>query len=70
MPTIDEILNIAKVKGFIIKDKKALDIVDHVHEFLFILKNLYVKITRLNFKVDKSLYKSASFWILFLSTMA
>lgn len=40
MPTIDEILNIAKVKGFIIKDKKALDIVDHVHEFLFILKKV------------------------------
>ena len=29
-----------EVKEIIIKDKKALDIVDHVHEFLFILKKV------------------------------
>ena len=38
MPTIDEILTIAKGKGFIIKDKKSFDTNDHTHEFLFILK--------------------------------
>ena len=38
MPTIEEILNIAKSKGFIIKDKKALDFIDHDNEYLFILK--------------------------------
>ena len=38
MPTIDDILNIAKGKGFIIKDKKTFDNIDHSHEFLFILK--------------------------------
>lgn len=38
MPTIDEILTIAKGKGFIIKDKKFFDTIDHTHEFLFILK--------------------------------
>lgn len=38
MPTIDDILNIAKGKGFIIKDKKTFDNIDHPHEFLFILK--------------------------------
>ena len=40
MPTIDQILNIAKAKGFIIKDKKSLDSVDHYNEFLFILKKV------------------------------
>jgi hypothetical protein len=40
MPTIDEILNIAKGKGFIIKDKKTFDNIDHPHEFLFILKKV------------------------------
>ena len=38
MPTIDEILTIAKGKGFIIKDKKIFDNIDYPHEFLFILK--------------------------------
>jgi len=38
MPTIEEILNIAKSKGFIIKDKKSLDSIDHNNEYLFILK--------------------------------
>jgi len=38
MPTIDEILTIAKLKGFIVKDKKSLDIIEHYNEFLYILK--------------------------------
>ena len=40
MPTIEEILAIAKVKGFIIKDKQSLDFIDHINEFLFILKKV------------------------------
>jgi SAM-dependent methyltransferase len=40
MPTIEEILTIAKLKGFIIKDKKSLDFIDHDNEFLFILKKV------------------------------
>jgi len=38
MPTIDEIMNIAFIKGFVIKDKKSLDSVGHTNEFLYILK--------------------------------
>ena len=38
IPTIDEILNIAKSKGFTIKDKKSLEFINHEHEYLFILK--------------------------------
>lgn len=40
MPTIEEILAIAKVKGFIVKDKQSLDSIDHNNEFLFILKKV------------------------------
>lgn len=40
MPTIEEILAIAKVKGFIVKDKQSLDFIDHNNEFLFILKKV------------------------------
>jgi SAM-dependent methyltransferase len=40
MPTIDEIVAIAKVKGFIVKDKQSLDSIDHNNEFLFILKKV------------------------------
>jgi hypothetical protein len=40
MPTIEEILAIAKVKGFIVKDKQPLDFIDHDNEFLFILKKV------------------------------
>jgi len=40
MPTIEEILAIAKVKGFIVKDKQSLHSIDHSNEFLFILKKV------------------------------
>jgi hypothetical protein len=40
MPTIEEIVAIAKVKGFIVKDKQSLDSIDHSNEFLFILKKV------------------------------
>lgn len=40
MPTIEEIVAIAKVKGFIVKDKQSLDSIDHNNEFLFILKKV------------------------------
>jgi SAM-dependent methyltransferase len=40
MPTIDEIVAIAKVKGFIVKDKQSLASIDHNNEFLFILKKV------------------------------
>ena len=40
MPTIEEILAIAKIKGFVVKDKQSLDIIDHNNEFLFILKKV------------------------------
>uniref|UniRef100_A0A6C0KTE0 Methyltransferase domain-containing protein n=1 Tax=viral metagenome TaxID=1070528 RepID=A0A6C0KTE0_9ZZZZ len=40
MPTIEEIVAIAKVKGFIVKDKQSLDSIDHINEFLFILKKV------------------------------
>lgn len=38
MPTIDDILKLAKSKGFIIRDKKPLDSIGHSNEYLFILK--------------------------------
>lgn len=40
MPTIDEIIGIAKSKGFTIKDKKSLQTYGCPNEFLFILKKL------------------------------
>ena len=40
MPTIEEILAIAKIRGFVVKDKQSLDIIDHNNEFLFILKKV------------------------------
>jgi len=40
MPTIDEIVAIAKVKGFIVKDKQSLASIDHNNEFLFIFKKV------------------------------
>jgi len=40
MPSIEEILNIAKSKGFTIKDKKSLDSIEHFNEYLFILKKV------------------------------
>ena len=40
MPTIEEILAIAKIKGFVVKDKQSLDSIDHNNEFLFILKKV------------------------------
>ena len=40
MPTIEEILAIAKIRGFVVKDKQPLDIIDHNNEFLFILKKV------------------------------
>jgi SAM-dependent methyltransferase len=40
MPTIDEIVAIAKVKGFIVKDKQSLASIDHNNEFLIILKKV------------------------------
>ena len=40
MPTIEDILTIAKIKGFIVKDRKSLDFIKHDHEFLFILKKV------------------------------
>ena len=40
MPTINEIITIAKSKGFIIKDKKSLDSFGHKNEFLYILKKI------------------------------
>ena len=38
MPTIDEIVTIAFIKGFVIKDKKSLESVGHTNEFLYIMK--------------------------------
>jgi SAM-dependent methyltransferase len=40
IPTIEDILTIAKIKGFIVKDRKSLDFINHDHEFLFILKKV------------------------------
>ena len=40
MPNIDEIVKLAKAKGFIIKDKKSLDFIGHVDEYLFIFKKI------------------------------
>jgi SAM-dependent methyltransferase len=40
MPTIEEIVAIAKVKGFIVKDKQSLASIDHNNEFLFIFKKV------------------------------
>jgi SAM-dependent methyltransferase len=40
IPNIDEILKLAKVKGFVIKDKKPLDIVGHSDEYLFVFKKI------------------------------
>jgi hypothetical protein len=42
MPSIEEILNIAKSKGFTIKDKKSLDSIEHFNEYLFILKTIFL----------------------------
>jgi len=40
IPTIDEILKLAKSKGFAIKDKKSLDSIGHVDEYLYIFKKI------------------------------
>ena len=40
MPNIDEILKLAKSKGFVIKDKKSLDFISHTNEYLFIFKKI------------------------------
>jgi hypothetical protein len=40
MPTIDEIVKLAKAKGFVIKDKKSLDSIGHSDEYLFIFKKI------------------------------
>ena len=40
MPSIDEILKLAKSKGFALKDKKSLDSVGHSDEYLFIFKKI------------------------------
>lgn len=40
IPTIDEIIKLAKAKGFIIKDKKSLASVGHSDEYLFIFKKI------------------------------
>ena len=40
IPNIDEILKLAKSKGFVIKDKKSLDFIDHPNEYLFIFKKI------------------------------
>jgi len=40
MPTIDEIVKLAKAKGFVIKDKKSLDFIGHSDEYLFIFKKI------------------------------
>lgn len=40
IPSIDEILKLAKSKGFVLKDKKSLDFIDHPNEYLFILKKI------------------------------
>ena len=40
MPTIDEIIKLAKAKGFVIKDKKPLDFIGHHNEYLFIFKKI------------------------------
>lgn len=40
MPTIDEIIKLAKSKGFVIKDKKLLDFIGHTNEYLFIFKKI------------------------------
>jgi SAM-dependent methyltransferase len=40
MPSIDEILKLAKAKGFAMKDKKSLDSVGHSDEYLFIFKKI------------------------------
>ena len=40
IPTIDEILKLAKSKGFVIKDKKPLDFIGHNNEYLFIFKKI------------------------------
>ena len=40
MPSIDEIIKLAKVKGFVLKDKKPLDFIGHANEYLFIFKKI------------------------------
>ena len=40
IPSIDEILQLAKSKGFAFKDKKSLDFIDHPNEYLFIFKKI------------------------------
>ncbi len=40
IPTIDEIIKIAKSKGFSVKDQKSLEDVHHINEFLFIFKKI------------------------------
>ena len=40
IPSIDEIIKLAKVKGFVLKDKKPLDFIGHPNEYLFIFKKI------------------------------
>lgn len=40
IPSIDEIIKLAKSKGFVIKDKKSLDSIGHIEEYLFIFKKI------------------------------
>lgn len=40
MPAIDEIIKLAKSKGFVVKDKKSLDSIGHNDEYLFIFKKI------------------------------
>jgi hypothetical protein len=40
IPSIDEIIKLAKSKGFVIKDKKSLDFIGHSEEYLFIFKKI------------------------------
>ena len=40
MPAIDEIIKLAKSKGFVVKDKKSLASIGHNDEYLFIFKKI------------------------------
>jgi len=40
IPSNDEIIKLAKSKGFVLKDKKSLDSIDHSDEYLFIFKKI------------------------------
>ena len=40
IPNIDEIIKLAKSKGFLLKDKKPLDFIGHFDEYLFIFKKI------------------------------